>query len=381
MWNRAISIALILVAASASGAEIERIWLTHQTNEPTHLVVNWETDGPGDSLVEYGSTPACEQRVRREESVLLHHVEIPLSRPGIYHYRVQSGGEQSETFRVKFYADDVLRVGVVADWQGKPSLGALLKEDIHLLLSAGDHVSNLHSSSPADAMGNTRPFSQLVAAYPELFRSVPFLPALGNHDREIRPRGSKPAAEPVYDIEATAFRTFFPLPDDGWKWRFDIPSFGVRFVALDLNHISDQGTTWQTCHPFGRDTEQFHWYQELSAKQDRRFVVTLYNEQHRQVRAQSGGEWGRMIQRGTAAISGFGYFAERAEVEGFPYFNTALGKGAEYPDPKSKFLASVPSYVLLTFRRDSDKMLVELKDLEGKALDQSEWTGRMVGDR
>ena len=62
------------------------------------------------------------------------------------------------------------------------------------------------------------------------------------------------SAEPVYDVEATAFRKFFPLPDDGWKWRFDIPDFSVRFIALDLHHIQDMGTTWQTGHPFGGQT-------------------------------------------------------------------------------------------------------------------------------
>ena len=64
----------------------------------------------------------------------------------------------------------------------------------------------------------------------------------------------------MYDVDATAFRTFFPLPGDGWKWHFDLPDFRVRFVALDLNHISDRGTTWQTCHDFGPDSEQFRWY-------------------------------------------------------------------------------------------------------------------------
>ena len=39
-------------------------------------------------------------------------------------------------------------------------------------------------------------------------------------------------ADAVYDIEATAFRKFFALPGDGWKWHFDVPDFRVRFVAL-----------------------------------------------------------------------------------------------------------------------------------------------------
>jgi hypothetical protein len=373
---------LFLVASvAANGAEIERIWLTHWTNEPTHLVVNWKTADASDSVVEFGPSPELEHQKRIEESVRLHHVEIPVSLPGRYHYRVRSGDQRSATQQFKFYPEDVLRVGVVADWQGKPSLDALLKDDVHLLLSAGDQVVGLHSKDRIGDKSNTQPFSDLIGRYPELFRSVPFMPALGNHDREIRPRGDKPPAEPVYDVDATAFRSFFPLPGDGWKWSFDIPAFGLRFIALDFNHISDQGTTWQTCHPLGKESEQFRWYETLSAKRDRKLVVTLYNEKSSAVRSQAGGEWGRMIQRGTAAITGFGYFAERAEVSGFPYFNTALGKGAEYRDPSSMFFAAVPSYLLLTFRRGSDSLAIEIKDLEGKTLDRSEWTGRTPADQ
>ena len=42
----------------------------------------------------------------------------------------------------------------------------------------------------------------------------------------------------------------------------------------------------------------------------------------------------------SACITGFGYFAERAEVDGVPYYNTSLsGTGNQYPDPHSQFLA------------------------------------------
>jgi hypothetical protein len=78
------------------------------------------------------------------------------------------------------------------------------------------------------------------------------MPVLGNHVKVIRPRGDKPPDEPVYDISATAFRKFFDLPNDEWRWYFDVPDFDVRFVALDLNHISDLGTTWQSCHSYKR---------------------------------------------------------------------------------------------------------------------------------
>jgi hypothetical protein len=81
-----------------------------------------------------------------------------------------------------------------------------------------------------------------------------------------------------------------------------------------------------------------------------------------------------MLQRGTIAITGFGYFAERAEVDGFNYYNTSLsGKGDKYPDPNSKFLASENSYVLLTLTKNPLKMTVAIKNLNGQVLDREEF--------
>ena len=203
----------------------------------------------------------------------------------------------------KAYPTDVLRVAVVADWQGKPNLDAILQDDVHLLLTAGDNIACLHRLCGVGVKDCTKPYGELIDRYPDLFRSTPFMPVLGNHDREIRPRGPKPPAEPVYDIDATAFRKFFELPGDEWKWHFDVPDFGVRFVALDLNHISDMGTTWQTCHPFDKDSAQYQWYEKLMTGPSRRCVVTLYNERNASVRAQVGGSWGKMLRRGTISRS------------------------------------------------------------------------------
>ena len=243
-----------------------------------------------------------------------------------------------------------------------------------LLLTAGDNIDCLHRLCGVGVKDCTKPYGELIDAYPELFRSTPFMPVLGNHDREIRPRGPKPPAEPVYDIEATAFRKFFELPDDEWKWHFDLPDFGVRFVALDFNHTSDMGTTWQTCHPLDKNSAQFQWYEKLMSGSLPPFVVTLYNEQHASIRGKEDGAWHKMISRGTIAVTGFGYFAERAEVDGFTCYNTSLsGRGDKYPDPKSQFLASEDSYLLMSFTRKPSKMVVELKGLDGRVLDRKEY--------
>jgi hypothetical protein len=262
-------------------------------------------------------------------------------------------------------------VAVVADWQSKPNLTAILKDNVHLLLTAGDNISNLHGLCGAGNKECVKPYAKLIDRYPELFRSTPLMPVLGNHDKEMRPRGKKPPNEPVYDVDATAFRRFFELPGDEWKWHFDIPGFDARFVALDLNHISDFSTTWQASHSYKMGSQQFDWYKKLMSGQSKKFVVTLYNERNASMRSQERGAWHGMFRKGTIAISGFGYYAERAEVDDFTYYNTSLsGKGNQYRDPKSKFLKGEDSYMLLTFKKNPSRVLVEIKGLDGSVLDR-----------
>ena len=367
---------LTLVPRLAWTADITRIWLTHKANDPSAIVVNWMTDEPGNSVVEFGLAGEPRKTVQIDGSTTLHHVEIPLShRDTSYHYSVSTGDQRSSEATFKAYPTDVLRVAVVADWQRTADLSSIQKDDVHLLLTAGDNIARIWQDCGEGQADCVKPYATLIDTYPELFRSTPFLPVLGNHDREIRPRGSMPPAEPVYDIEATAFRRFFELPDEEWKWHFDVPGFDLRLIALDLNHISDFGTTWQTCHAFDENSEQFHWYEELM-EQPPGFVVTLYNERNASVRRQAQQRWQTLFGRGTCCITGYGYFAERAEAEGITYFNTSMsGHGTQYPDPHSKYIASEDSYILLT-ARPGKAMTVEIKALDGRVLDRQEFKRR-----
>lgn len=365
-----------LIPQTLAGAEITRIWLTHKSNDPSQLVINWMSDEPGDSVVHFGLTADHDQEVRIDESTNLHHVEIPLRHRGTsYHYAVQTGDQRSANAMFKAYPTDVLRVAVVADWQGRPDLSAIIEDDVHLLLTAGDNIARLWDKCGEGTKDCIEPYSALIDAYPKLFRSTPFMPVLGNHDREMRPRGSQPPTEPVYDVDATAFRRFFELPGTEWQWHFDLPEFELRLIALDFNHISDFGSTWQTCHAFDEDSEQFRSYKKLM-EQPPGFVVTLYNERNASVRNQAEKQWHDLFQQGTCCITGFGYFAERAEVDGFPYYNTSLnGNGTQYPDPHSKFLAGEDSYVLLTVDREHS-MTVEVKSLGNTVLDRRTYETR-----
>lgn len=360
--------------APNSYAQVERVWLTHGSPDPGKLVVSWTTKTPSESIVRYGTTPDYQRQQQVPGTRTLHHVEIAVpQRDATYHYSVGAAGEETADATFKSCPTDEYRIAVVANWHSQADLSAVLADDVHLLTTGGDNVSRLWDKCGAGKGDCFIPYTDLVDRYPELFRSIPFMPVLGNHDREIRPRGDRPPAEPVYDIDAQAFRTFFALPEDEWKWRFDLPDFGLRLIALDFNHTSDFGSTWQTCHAFDRQSEQFRWYEQLMSDNNPKFIVTLYNERHATMRGHADGGWRDLFRKGSACITGFGHFAERAEADGVAYFNTSLtGTGAKYPDPKSQALFSTHNYLLITAKRGAKTLTVELKDLDGKLLDRSE---------
>ena len=135
-------------------------------------------------------------------------------------------------------------------------------------------------------------------------------------------------------------------------------------------------TTWQTGHPFDEASEQLAWYRKQMEPLRPGHTITIQNERNATMRGQLKGEWGRWFQKGSAVITGFGYFAERAVVEGFPYYNTALkGNGDRYPDPKSAFFASEHSYMLLTFKPKAS-MRVQIKSLAGQVMDEQRYPAR-----
>jgi hypothetical protein len=93
-------------------------------------------------------------------------------------------------------------------------------------------------------------------------------------------------------------------------------------------------------------------------------TITLMNERSQLMRKVEDEEWKKLLEKGTAVISGFGYYSEYAEVNGFPYFNTSLKAGDQYPDPFSKFLKGVGGYMLLRLR-NNESPVFEMKSLDG----------------
>lgn len=371
---------LLAIALPAVGfAKVERIWMTHQSADNNQIVVSWETTQPGDSIVEFGTSPALGQTVKLDGSRTLHHVEIPIpQRDVVYHYRVKTGDQSSEIHSFKGYPSQVLRIAVVANIRADAKLNfdAIRKDDPHLLLSSGDTAMQYQFATEADIQA-TKSHSTAIDTQSDLFRSTPLMVSLGNLDRKIRPNGLN-MEEPGYDIAATGYRKFFALPDKEWIWAWDIPDFDLRFISVDMSHTGDFGKPNQACNAFDKDSEQFKWFEQTMNDTKAGFVITVYGETSMTVRRHAEGGWKRSIEKGTLAISGECYHAERTEVDGMTYFNSSVrGNGSFGHDPQAAFSDKAASYQLLTLDRAAGTLTSELKALEdGRVLDRKTFTKR-----
>lgn len=367
--------ALAGLAASAT-AQVEAVWLTSRCGSPEKTAVSWKSASPGPSRVCYGADAACGAEAWDTGTDVVHRVEIPTPvRGATVFYRVETGDQKSETLSFRTCPGDGVRVAVVGDWgyANRPDLTALKVDRPHVLVTAGDNVGQIVSKSRPGDKANIAPFVGLIKSEQALFASTLFMPTLGNHDKQIGERGAtRPApGAAVYDVDATAYLRMFALPDAGWRWAFSIPQADAVFFSLDIEHVSDLGTGWQTCHDYRAGSEQYRWYDEQTGRCDAGFVVTLLNERS-SCRGLEKGAWGRLFERGTLAITGFGYFAERAvEDGGFPYYNTCAAKaGDAYRDAKSVVFESCANYMLLTFERAKGTLTVDLKRLDGAVIDR-----------
>lgn len=367
-----VALASLAAWEAAPAAEIHRLWLTHAGADPSTITVSWESGEAGESTVEYGTTAALGETVTVPGSRTLHHVEIPLpQKDTVYHYRVKTGRQVSEAATFKGYPTQTLRLAVIANLRAdaKIDLSALKKDDVHLLLSAGDTAMQ-YQFCGENLPDCTNSHGTAIDTQAELFRSTPFLPTLGNLDRKIRPSSDGPQ-KPAYDIAATAYRKFFALPGEEWHWTFSIPDFDLQLVSVDMNHTGDFGTPDQSCHPFGADSEQLRWYRGVMEATKAGQVVTLYGETGGRVRSHAGGEWKRLIEKGTLAISGEAYHAERVAEGGVTYLNASVrGNGTFGVDPNPAFLDQAAGYILLTVDRASGRVTAALKALDGRVLDE-----------
>lgn len=373
---------LILAAAlltSPAFAAVERIWMTHQSPNDSKIVISWETTARGASVVEFGTSPQLGETAKVDGNRTLHHVEIPISQKDVvYYYRVRSGAQVSDIHSFKGYPSKLLRIAVVANLRAVAGhdLTAVRKDDPHLLVSASDTAMQYQFASQGDKEA-AQSHSKAIDTQADLFKSTPLMVSLGNLDRRIRQKGVS-MEKPGYDIEATGYRKFFALPGREWIWAWDVPDFDLRLISADLSHTRDFGTPEQSCHAFDKDSEQFKWFEETMSATKAGFVVTLFGETGGTVRKLADGAWKRVLEKGTLAISGECYHAERTEMDGMTYYNSSVRGGAPFGlDPAAAFSDKAASYQLLTFDREAGTLTSELKALDdGRVLDTKTFSKR-----
>ena len=365
-----LAIALFAINVIASSQEITRIWLTFKTNTPSHLVINWQYPESGNSEVVLKVEGKVVFSVVHNDDVTIHHIEVPLLQTDVeYKYMVKTNGHKSDwqTFR-GMPTKKPLKIAVIADWgfATDADISGVLNEKPAFIATCGDNVPSLFEYGKQGNIHCVESYLKLVDAHPELFNHIPFMPALGNHDKQLHPRGQKPPANyMVYDTLSTAFTEFFELPGDEWKWSFEIPDYNIQFLAVDLNHIRDIGNNWQTCRTFDVNSEQFKWYKNKIETSKLTYKITLANSSNPHIRRAENGIWGKAMENNTAVISGSGYYAEVAKPNETLYFNSSLIAGDVYADPIAIVTKKEPSYVLLTCYPGS--LMISLKNLNSGA--------------
>lgn len=413
-----IAVATAIVLPSRLNADsptaIQSVWLVPSNGEGggqnagRGIFVCWTTPEPASSMVRWGNAAnALDCTADNTAAAQIHRVWIPAPKTGRTYYQVRSscGKEafESPVYSFKAFPENHLKIAIVGDWgyfSHARQMKTIVDLNPDLLVSVGDNVAKLWDDQTrgfggerddkgrkfGSAAENTAAYERLTAAYPEIFTAIPFLPILGNHDHEIRPRENKRNLEPgqpipsdiTYDWDATAFCRFFPLPDEGWRWKFALDDYSFRFVSLDMNHLSDRGTTFQTCHDFDEKSEQYRWFKSVTEAATEDFLVALYNSSNYNTRSCCGKIWESAFSPCSFCVTGFGYFAERAEVGSVTYYNTSLsGRGDRYPDPASQFFASENNFLWLDLDKEKKTVNVQIRSLEeGRVLDEKTFTPR-----
>ena len=361
----------IVLTTITSAKEITRIWLSFKTNTPTHLVISWQSPESGNSEVVLKVGKKEVFKAVQNEDVFIHHIEVPLSQTDVeYTYRVGTNDQKSKwnTFQ-GMPTKNPLKVAVIADWgfAGDSDISNILNEKPAFIITGGDNVPSLFAFGKEGNIHCIESYLKLVDAQPELFNHFPFMPALGNHDKQLHPRGPKPPENyMVYDTLSTAFTTFFELPDDEWKWNFEIPDYNIQFFAVDLNHIGDIGKTWQTCRRYDANSVQYKWYKYAIESSRSTYNITINNASNPHIRKVENGIWRDAMENNTAVITGSGYYAEVAQPNKTLYFNSSLIAGDVYADPGAIITTRERSYVLLTCYTDS--LNISLKNVDSNKI-------------
>ena len=142
MFFLRLGVACMIIGLTAN-AQIERVWVNCSRSDFSHIAVCWETTEPEDSVVYYGSSKDCVNKVVGIGKTVRHVVELPLPDAGALFYRIQSGMHNTDVAKLPDFNADEIRIAVVGNLSSLRSLTAMQNDMPHLLVTAGDNVPRL----------------------------------------------------------------------------------------------------------------------------------------------------------------------------------------------------------------------------------------------
>jgi predicted phosphodiesterase len=215
------------------------------------MTIMWETNTPGDGLVEFDAAMPLRQKVRDDEKKTLHEIRLTDLKPETsYVYRVTTTCadgrklvSQPRTFTTAVKEGSPFSFAVVGDTQNNGKMTGRIAQLIfdrrpNFVVHCGDVVE--------EGKARWRWVDELFGPSAELFAHVPVLPTIGNHEKN----------------DANYYR-YFALPGPKYYYRYRYGN--ADFFAVDSN---------KSLEP---KSEQYEWLDRELAASDAKWKFVYHH--------------------------------------------------------------------------------------------------------
>jgi predicted phosphodiesterase len=215
------------------------------------MTIMWETNAPGDGLLEFDTALPLKQKVRDEQKATLHEIRLTDLKPETtYVYRVTTTCADGRklvapprTFTTAVREGSPFTFAVVGDTQNNAKMTGQIARLIfdrrpHFVVHCGDVVE--------EGAVKWRWVEELFSPSAELFAHVPVLPTIGNHEKD----------------HANYYRYFsLPAPKYYYRYRYG----NADFFVVDSNKSLEPGG------------EQYKWLDSELADSDAKWKFVYHH--------------------------------------------------------------------------------------------------------
>lgn len=349
-------------AVEEPAAKAEFLVLPYLQNpKPTGMTIMWETSTTLPARVEYGPTKDLGLVAEGNKQGKLHSVTLTDLKPGMtYHYQVKSGDLVSKVYSFRAppaYGTKKWKMALYGDSRSYPKNHAKVAEqvrkaDVDLIVHTGDIV--------VDGRNHDSWRKEFFEPLGDVARSVPFITAIGNHERD-----------------SANYWSYVTLPGNERFYGIDFAS--AHFVGLDSN-------TWVKQ---GRDSEQTRWLQtHLAEKRDARWTFAFFHHPPFSAHATRPvnpirWDWAPIFLDPASKVDGvlnghdhfyarnhrMGYVGQKP-TPGVLFMTSAGGAAPLYKTKPRDYLARIKeTHHFTLFEFDGDRVQLTAIDTEGKVFD------------